>query len=174
MILWIQNRDNRESRCCEIKKKTSCICNLLFRLFFLSIVPVLRRLVPESSYTTTCLPFQTVTECCRYDKRKLCWRDMNWNFCSATRAILCGGFHLYTYLRNTHPSNVYVRLQRKVQTCMELSDVELCWGKLHRCHLLAEVGWHHMLTQDQHCIWIVCCQEIQAGAPLKEGLHWNF
>ncbi len=34
---------------------------------FLIVVPVLRRAVPESSYTVTCLPLQTVTEACRYD-----------------------------------------------------------------------------------------------------------
>lgn len=35
--------------------------------FCSSLVPVLRRAVPESSYTVTCLPLQTVTESCWYD-----------------------------------------------------------------------------------------------------------
>lgn len=107
-------------------------------------------------------------------KRKSCWHDSSLNFCLSPTGILCESLHLYPYLSNTHPSDMYVRLQRKVQTCVELSDVELCWGKLHCCHLVAEVGWHHMLTEDQNCVWIVCRQEIQVGAPLKERSKWNF
>lgn len=40
-----------------------------FGLFsaFACVVPVLRRTFPESSYTVTCLPLQTVTESCWCD-----------------------------------------------------------------------------------------------------------
>lgn len=41
------------------------IYKILSGLFI--VVPVLRRTVPESSYTVTCLPLQTVTESCWYE-----------------------------------------------------------------------------------------------------------
>lgn len=74
---------------------------------------------------------------------------------------------LYTYLSDTNSLDMHVRLQSKVRSCGELSDAELGRGELHRCHLLAEVGRHHMLTQDQHCVGIVGRQQVQVRAPLK-------
>lgn len=79
----------------------------------------------------------------------------------------------HTYLGNTHSLDVYLRLQSKVRSCGELSDAELGWGELHCCHLLAVVGWHDMLTQDQRCVGIIGPQQIQAGAPLKYKVWVN-
>lgn len=71
------------------------------------------------------------------------------------------------YLGNTDSFDVYVRLESKVHSCAVLSDAELGGGDLHRRHLLAEVGRHHMLTQGQHGARTVGRQQIQAGAPLE-------
>lgn len=74
---------------------------------------------------------------------------------------------LYTYLGGAHSLDVYVRLQSKVHSWGELGDAQLFRGELHRCHLLAVVGWHNVLKQDQHSVGVVGSQKIQAGAPLE-------
>lgn len=80
----------------------------------------------------------------------------------------------HTHLGSAHSLDVYVRLQSQMRSWGELSDAQLLRGELHCCHLLAVVGWHDVLKQDEHCVWVVGSQQVQAGAPLKhkaERLH---
>lgn len=37
----------------------------------LNVLPIMLKAVPDSSYTVTCLPLQTVTESCLFDKAHL-------------------------------------------------------------------------------------------------------
>lgn len=78
----------------------------------------------------------------------------------------------HTHLGSTHSLDVYVRLQSQVPSWRKLSDAQLLGGELHCCHLLAVVGWHDVLKQDEHSVWVVGPQQVQAGAPLKHKAKW--
>lgn len=78
------------------------------------------------------------------------------------------------YLACTHSLDVCVWQQGKVRSRGELSDAKLRWSELHCCHLLTVVGWHEMLTQDKHSVWIIGCQQIQTRAPLKQNMQMSF
>lgn len=49
----------------------------------------------------------------------------------------------------------------------EHGEAELRGGLLHSCHLLAEVGRHDVLTEDQHFDHTVGRQQAQVGDPLE-------
>lgn len=84
-----------------------------------------------------------------------------------------GHVSCYSHLAGTHSLDVRARQEGKMCSCGELSYTELGWGELHCCHLLTVVGWHEMLTQDNHSVWIVGCQQIQARTPLKKNMYMS-
>lgn len=72
-----QSKENMERRGKErirglsAASEVSCMCMSLLQLFselLIDELPVLRRAVPASSYTVTCLPLHTVTESYEDDK----------------------------------------------------------------------------------------------------------
>lgn len=87
--------------------------------------------------------------------------------CESALTLNNTGTFLHTYLGGAHSLDVYVRLQSEVHSWGELGDAQLFRGELHCCHLLAVVGWHNVLKQDQHSVGVVGSQKIQAGAPLE-------
>lgn len=127
-----------------------------------NVLPLMSKVVPDGSYTVTCLPLQTVTESCLFDKTHL------WD-----RFLFSKWHVLVHYLAGTHSLDVRVWQQGKVCSGGEPRDAELGWRKLHCCHLLTVVGWHEMLTQDEHSVWIIGCQQIQTRAPLKQNIYMS-
>lgn len=86
------------------------------------------------------------------------WKvTLTWNWSHMSR----------THLGGAHSLDVHLRLQSELRSGRELSDAQLLWGELNCCHLLAVVGWHDVLKQDEHSVGVVCTQQVQARAPLK-------
>lgn len=92
-----------------------------------------------------------------------------WSRCESALTLNNTATFLHTYLGGAHSLDVYVRLQSEVHSWGELGDAQLFRGELHCCHLLAVVGWHNVLKQDQHSVGVVGSQKIQAGAPLEQS-----
>lgn len=130
---------------------------------FSARLPVILRTVPETSYTVTCLPLHTVTESCWHQTHLF---NMNLNVNKNTNDTFSPS-RLHVYLGNTDSLDVHVRLKSRVRSRGKLRDAELGRCELHCCYLLVEVCAHHMLTQDQHSVGVVCRQQIQTGTPLQ-------
>ena len=71
------------------------------------------------------------------------------------------------YRSDADPLDVYVGAQGERGVLAGEADAELGGGELHRRHLLAEVGQHHVLQQDEHRRHAGHRQEVQARAPLE-------
>lgn len=139
---------NRKERILGIQERGGWLKQnsvLLYTLILVYTLPVLCKAVPESSYTLTNLPFQTITESYRWNNQVMI------ELLSASATYLKKNvevWHLCSYLGNTNSFDVHIRLESEVHPCAKVSDAELCWGELHCCHLLAEVGGHQMLAED--------------------------
>ena len=86
--------------------------------------------------------------------------------CMAVRP--CGGC-VSGYRSDADPLDVYVGAQGERGLLGGEADAELGGGELHRRHLLAEVGQHHVLQQDEHRRHAAHRQEVQARAPLERA-----
>jgi len=80
---------------------------------------------------------------------------------------LCVCARVRGYRGDADSLDVYVGAQRERGVVGGDADAELGGGELHGRHLLAAVGQHHVLPQDEHRRHAGHRQEVQAGAPLE-------
>lgn len=136
-------------------------------LFGLFCVPVLRRTVPESSYTVTCLPLQTVTESCRFVITRLVqWQQFHFSLIVMAKPFIYALLITLTLVTHTPLmwiSDCRVRLTPVVNWVMlswvgESCTAAICWLK-----------WADITCS----LRITTVFELLAASRFRLEPHWN-